>query len=144
MAREILSTPDAERIYSTKIKNATATEYEKYIAALLPHVSPMHLLDEYRTARYGRASKNPVTPSLQSVIPSSYIDSYNLKSYARKPIDADRKNQIMKSDQRELLKQEIMSNDAAARAARAVPGMMKRNARNEPMLSRNITREQFE
>lgn len=37
-----------------------------------------------------------------------------------------------------------MRNDAAARAARKVSGMTRRNSQNELMLSRNITRSQFE
>lgn len=66
MAREILTSADAQKLFDTKIRSGTVSsvEYEKYIAALLPHVVPMHLLSEYQTARHGSFNRNNVTPSL--------------------------------------------------------------------------------
>lgn len=72
------------------------------------------------------------------------MTSYKAKAYQGQQLSHDQQKQYMQHDQRELLRNEIMQNDAAARAARAVPGLMQRSRDNHPMLAKNITRQQFE
>lgn len=104
----------------------------------------MHLLGEYQVARHGRHSQVSVTPSLQTVMPDSYLASYRAKAYQGAALSHEQQNQYMQHNYRELLRNEIMQNDAAARAARLVPGLMQRSNDNRPMLAQNITRQQFE
>ena len=137
MARELMGLDEFKDIRN-RSANTTTAQLSNYIEKiLLPNTLRLSQLGEFRQLRYGdRSVKNREGITPRELMPEAFVQSYDAGKYVG---TRSHTGKILSNAGRQKLAQIIGSNDAIARAANAIPGMIQYNTENDAVLGNQIT-----
>ena len=141
MTKELMGTDYAQEIFG-RTKHVEGKDFANYIKMMLPSVAPSYLFDDYNQVRYGTTYRGSRTTNPLDVIPNAFKASYKAKSYVG--MSKPESGGFLQSDYRNIIRDMIMENDAALRAAEATDGMLRYKKNGRASLAYNISPEMYD